>query len=168
MRQVATALAVAAAALALAACGDNDEPPEISERVVETARTQNVSEDQLSARLDALRRATPDESNTPDSQLQQQAVDDVVRAQRLERAARKRGIAVTDAEVRARWEASASEQFPTKDDLERFLGDQTVEDVVYQLRLQELRSRIHDQIRRKVGKRRAEAAIERFERTLSG
>jgi hypothetical protein len=158
---------IAALAVSLGACGgDDDDPPEISQRVVDTARAQKVSEAQLAARVDALRRATPDDSGTPDSQLQRQAVDDLVRARRLERAARQRGIAVSDAEVRARWESSVRDQFPTKEALDRFLGEQTVDDVIYQLRLQELSSRIQDRIRRKVGKQRAAAAIKRFERQL--
>ena len=159
---------LAGLALALGACGGDDEDsPEISERVVDTARAQNVSEAQLTTRVEALRRATPDDSGTPDSQLQRQAVDDLIRARRLERAARERGIAVSNAEVRTRWEDSVRDQFPTKEALDRFLGDQTVDDVIYQLRLQELSSRIHDRIRRRVGKRRADAAIKRFERRVS-
>lgn len=166
-RTLAIAL-VAGLAVALGgACGgDDDSPPEISERVVDDARAQNVSAAALTARVEALRRATPDDSGTPDAQLQRQAVDDLVRARRLERAARERGIAVSTAEVRARWEASVRDQLPTQEDLDRFLGDQRVEDILYQLRLQELSSRIHDRIRRRVGDRRANAAIKRFERTL--
>jgi hypothetical protein len=69
----------------------------------------------------------------------------------LEQEAADRDIEVSDAEVRQRWESASQGQFKTKKALRRFLGGQTEQDLLDQLRLQVLTERIHEQVGEQAG-----------------
>ncbi|HEX2161259.1 MAG TPA: SurA N-terminal domain-containing protein [Thermoleophilaceae bacterium] len=98
-------------------------------------------------------------------QLEAQALATLLQRQALEQEAKDRGIEVTDAEVRQRWEAASRGQFKTKKALRRFLGGQTEQDLLDQLRLQVLTERIHEQVSEEAGGGKQGAkAVARFQK----
>ncbi|MDP9133625.1 MAG: SurA N-terminal domain-containing protein [Actinomycetota bacterium] len=84
-------------------------------------------------------------------QLESQALSTLLMRQALEQEAEDRDIKVSDDEVRERWEAASQGQFKTQKALRRFLGGQTEDDLLAQLRLQVLTERIHEQVSEKAG-----------------
>jgi hypothetical protein len=98
-------------------------------------------------------------------QLEAQALSTLLMRQALEQEAADRDIEVTDAEVRERWETAAEGQFKTKRALRRFLGGQTEDDLLAQLRLQVLTERIHEQVAEQAGGGKQGAkAVEQFQK----
>ena len=65
----------------------------------------------------------------------------------LEREAERRGVEVDESAVRRSWRATVRNQFPTRKALRRFLGRQTEEDVLGQLRVQALSEAIERDVR---------------------
>lgn len=120
----------------------------------------------------ALRRAQPKQSkqvdkqsNAASAQLQQQALSTLLFAEATEQEAAERDIEVSEAEVLERWESVADAQFKTKKALRRFLGGQTEEDLLAQLRLQTLTERIHEQVSEEAGGgKKGARAIEEFQK----
>lgn len=74
--------------------------------------------------------------------LQERALSTLLLAAALEQEAETRGVEVTDAEVRNTWDGVAAKQFKNKKQLQRFLGGQSEQDILDQLRLQTLNERI--------------------------
>ncbi len=173
-RALATMAALALAAYGLAACGgddDGDSPQasDVPESAVAVVGDTEVTRDQLADRVAALRRAQPQaakgaaaDGGAQAKQLEQQALATLLLTAAIEQEAADRGIEVSRAEVRRRWNAAAREQFKTKRALRRFLRGQTRQDIVDQLRLQTLSERIHAQISEQAGggKKGAEAVAE--------
>jgi len=102
---------------------------------------------------------------TERDRLRDQALAVLLAREAIEQEAADRGIEVSDAEVRERWEAAAGAQFKTKKALRRFLGGQTEQDVLDQLRLQALSERIAEQVAEEAGGgRKGQRAVRRFQR----
>ena len=84
-------------------------------------------------------------------QLESQALSTLLMRQALEQEAEDRDIEVSDDEVRQRWEPASQGQFKTRKALRRFLGGQTEDDLLAQLRLQVLTERLHEQVSEQAG-----------------
>jgi SurA N-terminal domain len=98
-------------------------------------------------------------------QLESQALSTLLMRQALEQEAEDRDIEVSDAEVRDRWEAASQGQFKTKKALRRFLGGQTEDDLLAQLRLQVLTERIHEQVAEQAGGgKKGAKAVKQFQK----
>jgi ATP-dependent DNA ligase len=173
-RAIATTAALVLATGGLAACGGDDGDSPRAEDVPETAVAvvgeTEVTKDQLADRVAALRRAQPKTAKSGGAaqakqvraQLEQQALSGLLLAAALEQEAADRGVEVSNAEVRQRWSAAAKDQFKSRKALRRFLGGQSRQDVIDQLRLQTLSERIHEQISEQAGggKKGAKAVAE--------
>ena len=99
----------------------------------------------------------------------QVALSTLLLAAALEQEAKARGVEVSDAEVRKTWRGVAARQFKNKQQLRRFLGGQTVRDVLDQLRLQALNERVLADVSKqagggKEGKKAAKEFQEEFQR----
>ncbi|HEX2070155.1 MAG TPA: SurA N-terminal domain-containing protein [Thermoleophilaceae bacterium] len=183
-RRVALLLATTLLAIASAGCsddGDGDKPSsdDVPSGAVATVGDVEISEEQLNEEVEELARAqrrsgsgasggsTPGGSPPDDQlreQLETQALSVLLQRQALEQEAKDRGIEVDDAEVRRRWEAASKGQFKTKKALRRFLGGQTEQDLLDQLRLQVLTERIHEQVSEEAGGGKAGAkAVAQFQ-----
>jgi hypothetical protein len=174
-RAIATAAALALAAYGLAACGgddDGDSPQssDVPDNAVAVVGDTEVTKEQLADRVATLRRAQPKaaksggeaQAKQVQQQLEQQALSTLLLAAALEQEAADRGVEVSNAEVRQRWNAAVKEQFKSKKALQRFLGGQSRQDIIDQLRLQTLSERIHTQISEQAGggKKGAKAVAE--------
>lgn len=171
------AVAVAlTAAFAFSACGD-DSSSEVPDDAVAVIGDTEISTDQLDERVAALRRAQPKPTKQQrqliandrtvraqaEQQLKDQALSTLLQAQALEQEAADRDIEVDEADVRARWNAIASKQFRTKRALRTFLGGQTEDEIIEQLRLQTLAERIDAQVAEQAGGgKKGEQAVKRF------
>lgn len=168
--------------LALGACGGNDS----SNEQVAVVGDAEIQRGEVDERVDALRRAQRDAASerfggadpaTADSgspsqpsvssrkALEQQAIAQLMVDAAIEQEAKRRGIEVTDAEVKARWDMSVGKQFRNEKALRKFLGGQTEEEALHQLRLQLLNQRIFDQVAEQAGGgKRGARAVKRFQR----
>ena len=178
-------LAVLVAALALttvaAGCGSDDSPSsdDVPSGAVATIGDVEIGTDRLDEQVEALARAQRPAggSTNPGSgsggqdavakadreQLETQALSLLLRHAALEQEAADRDIEVGDAEVRQRWEAASQAQFKTKKALRRFLGGQTEQDLLAQLRRQFLTERVHEQVSEEAGGgKKGAKAIEEF------
>jgi hypothetical protein len=147
------ALACAATlALGAAACGGGDDETgdeTVPNGVVAVVGDREVGNAELREQLEASRRAHSRGGAKPTrKQLEQQALAALLQRKWLEQEAERRGVEVSDAEVRKRWRAIARQQFRTRGQLRRFLGGQTADDVVAQLRVQALSDAIEQDVRR--------------------
>lgn len=188
-RRLAALLAAALIALAAGACSDDDDggggSKGIPSGAVATVGDAEISEQDLETQVNALSRAhrgassggassgdsagaaTGGDEPAPQlrKQLEAQALSILLMRQALEQEAAERGIEVSDAEVRERWETASQGQFKTEKALRRFLGGQTEEDLLAQLRLQVLTERIHEQVsERPGGGKKGAKAVEEFQR----
>lgn len=159
-------LAAVLLSLGVGACsgGDDDgggdpEPAEVPAGAVAKVGDAEVSEKALNRQVRALARAqrrggagsSGGAAAQRRKQLEAQALATLLMRRALEQEAKDRGIKVRRAEVRKRWRAVSRSQFKTKRALRRFLGGQTVRELVEQLRLQTLTERIHAQVRKQAG-----------------
>jgi hypothetical protein len=149
LRRLAIYAALAVAVL-LAACGDDssnstsgdDLPP----GVVATVGDREITGADLRAAKARVRRSlSGDGQQAGSGQLEQQAIASLLEEAALEQEARKLGIEVRRAEVAKRWRDVARRQFASERARKRFLGRQTVDDVVRSLRVQELKQRIRNE-----------------------
>jgi hypothetical protein len=156
--RVKRALASGAAILALAAvvssCGDDNgysSAEDLPESVVAAVGDREITSAELRerAKLLAPGQVRPGDDPPPRAELEQQAIALLVEETALEREAAERGIEVSAREVRRRWEAVSANQFANRKELERFLGGQSVEALLVQLRAQTLRERIVQDVRAK-------------------
>lgn len=169
-RGAAAALATALLLTVVAGCGGDDSPSsgDVPSGAVATVGDVEISTDRLDEQVDALARAQrpvgdgakADASDGSDDdavakaereQLEAQALSMLLMREALEQEAADRGIEVSDEEVSERWEAASQGQFKTEKALKRFLGGQTVEDLLAQLRLQVITERIHEQVSEQAG-----------------
>jgi FKBP-type peptidyl-prolyl cis-trans isomerase (trigger factor) len=172
---VSRRLALLLAALVLlapaaTACGDDDgDSPssgDVPSGAVAKVGDAEISEEALDEQVDALARAqrggpsgggssngdADDEAARQErEQLESQALSTLLMREALEQEAADRDIEVSDAEVRQRWESASQGQFKTKKALRSFLGGQTEQDLLDQLRLQVLTERIHEQVGEQAG-----------------
>lgn len=144
-------LAVTLAA-GIAACGDSSsDVPAVPDGSVAIVGQDEITRGDLDDRVTTLRRvqrqsvkgqkdAQP--TGSDDKTLEQQALSLLLQAAAIEQEAKSRGVVVTSAEVRQRWQAAAGAQFRNERQLRRFLGGQTKRDILDQLRLQLLNERI--------------------------
>jgi hypothetical protein len=151
--------------VATAGCGGggSDEPPprppSVPAGAVAAVGDAGVSKRDLAAEVAALRRARiGDRPNRAGGrvrvgreQLEAQALTALLMREALEQEAADRDIEVTRAEVRRRWRAASRRQFKTRRALRRFLGGQTENDLLDQLRMQQLSERIHAQVAEQAG-----------------
>jgi hypothetical protein len=184
-RRLVALLAVALLALGAAGCGGGDDGDSDSGDVpsgsVATIGDVEISDADLDEQVAALSRAQrpsgsggaqPAGDGGGDAgakaqreQLEAQALSMLLMREALEQEAADRDIEVDDAEVRQRWEAASQGQFKTKKALRRFLGGQTEQDLLDQLRLQVLSERIHEQVSEQAGGGKDGAkAVKKFQR----
>lgn len=159
--RLAALLAVALLGTVAIGCGGDDSPSsdDVPSGAVATVDGVEISDQDLDEQVAALARAQRSVGGaqkgavTPQvrKQLQAQALSMLLLRQALEQEAADRGIEVSNAEVRARWEAASQGQFKTKKALQRFLGGQTERDIIAQLRLQTLTERINQQVSEQAG-----------------
>jgi parvulin-like peptidyl-prolyl isomerase len=177
-RRLAALLAALLVAVGAVACGGDDDDGgggsnDVPSGAVAKVGDVEISEEELDTQVAALARAqrggsgggtsraSGDSGSGEDGdgevepavrkQLESQALSTLLMRQALEQEAEDRGIEVSDDEVRQRWEAASQGQFKTKKALRRFLGGQTEEDLLDQLRLQVLTERIHEQVSEEAG-----------------
>ena len=170
-RSLVALLAAALLAIGAAACSSGDDEAggggngDVPSGAVATVGDAEISEDELDTQVAALARAQrggpaggtssasggDEPSPAVRKQLESQALSTLLMRQALEQEAEDRDIEVTDDEVRDRWEAASQGQFKTKKALRRFLGGQTEDDLLAQLRLQVLTERIHEQVSEEAG-----------------
>jgi len=159
--------AVAAVATLLGAgCGGGDDEAVRPDRVpagsVAVVGESQITKAELDRRVAALRRATGKRSTPERRQLHSQALSVLLHEKAIEQEAAERGVTVDPREVRRRWNGVRRAQFANEKAVRRFLGGQTEQDVLRQLRLQLLTEGIHDQIREQDG----DTAVARFQRDL--
>lgn len=172
LRLLSGLLAVALTAAVVAGCGSDDDDGPSSEDVpagaVASVGDVQVSKQDLAAQVAVLKRMQRGNDAggmgkaAMRSQLETQALASLLTREAIEQEAADRGIEVSPAEVRKSFLASSSRQFKNKRELKRFLGGQSVQELVAQLRLQQLSQRISDQVSEKAGggKKGAKAAKE--------
>jgi hypothetical protein len=185
-RRLVALLAAALLAVGAAACGGDDDDGgegsgDVPSGAVATVGDVEISEEDLDTQVAALARAQRGGSRGASSsgdaasggelapgarkQLEAQALSTLLMREALEQEAADRDVEVTDAEVRERWEAAAAGQFETRKELRRFLGGQTEQDLLDQLRLQVLTERIHAQVSKDAGGgKRGAKAVRRFQK----
>lgn len=169
---------LAAALLAVVAigCGGGDDSAssdDVPSGSVATIGDVEISEQDLNDQVVVLARAQrsggsstgkkgDDPSKAERKQLEAQALSTLLLREALEQEAADRDIEVSDEEVQQRWEAASQGQFKSKKALQRFLGGQTEQDLLDQLRLQVLTERIHQQVSEEAGggKKGAKAVAE--------
>jgi hypothetical protein len=154
-------LAAALLAVFAGACGGDDDggggSGDVPSGAVAKVGDVEISEQDLDSQVAALARAqrgsSKEDKPSPQvrKQFESQALSTLLQREALEQEAEDRDIEVTDAEVRERWEVASQGQFKTKKALRRFLGGQTEDDLLAQLRLQVLTERIHEQVAEKAG-----------------
>lgn len=142
---------VLAIVLGLSACGGDDDgrdgDGQLPPGSVATVDGEPLPQKAFDRRLAAMRRSQERPGQVGAEQLRQQAMSTLLQEAWLEREAERLGVAVSDAEVRARV-AQAREQFPSRRAYDRFLGRQTEQDLRYQIRVQLLGEAIEEQLRR--------------------
>jgi len=172
------ALALVAALLAVTAIGcgggdgDDDKPqtedvPSGAVAVVgETEVPKTALDRQIAALTRAQRRASGKALTAAQrKQIASQALAQLLQREAIQQEAAERGIKIPKAEVRRNWNATARRQFKTKKALRRFLGGQTVADILAQLRLQALSERIAEQVSKEAGGGKDGAkAVEEFQK----
>jgi hypothetical protein len=143
----------------VATIGDTEiSKGDLDDQVVVLARTQRSSGGSPASGGDD----GDEPSDAERKQLETQALSMLLLREALEQEAADRDIEVSDAEVEERWDAAIQAQFKTKKALKRFLGGQTEEALLAQLRLQVLTERIHKQVSEQAGggKKSAKAVME--------
>jgi hypothetical protein len=169
-RSGATLLTTLTVAIALSSCGDdgNDTPAsaDVPDGTVAVVDGVEISKDSFDGQVAALKRVRQSgDSSMGDKQLESQALSLLLYREALEAEAADRDITVTRAEVRQRWETSAKSQFKTAKARKRFLGGQTEQDLLEQLRTQLLIERIHQQVNDDVGgAKKGAKAVEEFQK----
>jgi hypothetical protein len=189
-RRLAALLAAALLAMLAVACGDGDDgggSGDVPSGAVATVGDAEISDQELDEQVAALARAQRGVARTaaaspgagsngsgsqggePSPQLRKQleiqALSMLLMREALEQEAADRDIVVTDAEVRDRWNAAKQGQFKTRRALRRFLGGQTEQDLLDQLRLQALSERIHAQVSEQAGGGKQGAkAVQQFQK----
>ncbi len=148
----AVAIALLLAAGGLASCGGDDSSgqgsgQDVPEGAVAVVGDTEITRAELQDRVAALRRVQKASSSggqqvSGAKALQQQALSTLLLAAALEQEAKERGVEVSDAEVQKTWDSVAAKQFKNKKQLQRFLGGQSEQDVLDQLRLQALNERV--------------------------
>jgi hypothetical protein len=179
-RSLAALLVAVLLATVAIGCGDGDDAPssgDVPSGAVATVGGVEVSEQELDREVAALARARSGAGGGSGSgdkgkpsvqerkQLESQALSTLLQRRALEQEAADRGVEVDPAEVRQRWEAASKAQFKSRKALRRFLGGQTQQDVLAQLRLQLLAERIHEQVSEKAGGgKKGAKAVEEFQK----
>lgn len=168
-----TVLLVVAALVAVSVGGCSDDggsssSGDLGAGVVAQVGDQEIGEQEIARQVDALTRAQrPAGKEPPETtkrQLRDQALTVVLMREAIEQEAAERGIEVSKAEVAQRWRAVSRDQFKTKRALRRFLGGQTEQDVLDQLRLQTLSERINEQVAEEAGGgKKGTQAVKRFQ-----
>lgn len=164
-RRIALAALLALGLLTAGCGGDDSSSSGDGDDAVAVVGGEQVTKEDLDSQLDALVRARSRSGGTQPTreQLEHQALTTLLQAEWLEQEAERRGIEVDMAELRRRWRAAAAQQFANEKQLRRFLGAQTEQDVLRQLRLQELTERIHEHIGANA-KGSPKKAVKRFQR----
>lgn len=176
-RSLASLLAAVLLATVAIGCGDGDDSPssdDVPSGAVATVGGVEVSEQDLDREVAVLARVRRGAGNGGSDgklsrqereQLESQALSTLLQRQALEQEAEDRGVEVEPAEVRQRWEAASKDQFKSRKALRRFLGGQTQQDVLAQLRLQLLTERIHEQVSEKAGGgKKGAKAVQQFQK----
>jgi hypothetical protein len=145
-------IAVLLATGGLAACGgddgDDSSDRDVPQGSVAIVGDAEITRADLQERVAALRRVQKasgggeQQASTSAKVLKEQALSTLLLAAALEQEAETRGVEVTDAEVRKTWDGVAAKQFKNKKQLQRFLGGQSEQDILDQLRLQALNERV--------------------------
>jgi hypothetical protein len=145
-------IAVLLATWGLAACGgddgDDSSDRDVPQGSVAVVGDAEITRADLQERVAALRRVQKasgggeQQASTSAKVLKEQALSTLLLAAALEQEAETRGVEVTDAEVRKTWDGVAAKQFKNKKQLQRFLGGQSEQDILDQLRLQALNERV--------------------------
>jgi hypothetical protein len=152
----------------LAACGGGDSSNDVPEGSVAIVGDTEITRAELQDRVAALRRVqkasggSGQQVSTSAKALKEQALSTLLLAAALEQEAKERGVEVSDAEVRKTWDGVAAKQFKNKKQLQRFLGGQSEQDILDQLRLQALNERVLADVSEEAGggKKGARAAQE--------
>lgn len=173
--------AICAVVAALAACGSDDRPelPEGAVAVVGDATISNADLYRASAVLqriqskpgNALRRLPIDvpEQARSSRELQDQALTVLLYATAVEQEAAQHGIAVSTAQARRRWRRLAGIQLRTPEARRRYLGGLSVSDMVAQLRIQMLATKVQSKIAIEAGGgREGSLAAARFRKRFRG
>jgi hypothetical protein len=150
------------AAAVVAGCGgggDDDSTTEAADipagAVAKVGETE-ISKEDLDEQVEALTRAQRGSGVGQDTKqgrqvLQGQALAMLLNSRAIEQEAADRGIEVSREEIAERWEAASGKQFKTAKARRRFLGGQTEQDLLDQLRLQVLVERIEAQVFQEAG-----------------
>jgi hypothetical protein len=149
-------LAVALASAVIAGCGsdDSDDAPssaDVPAGAVATVGDEQIGKQDLAAQVAVLKRAQRGGDGMGQKQLETQALAALLTRAAIEQEAADRGVEVSPAEVRKSFRSTSRDQFRTRKALRRFLGGQTEQDLIAQLRLQELSERIGEQISKEAG-----------------
>lgn len=165
-RVAAMALAAIALSIGAAGCGGGDDgdsgdggspsSADVPSGAVATVGDAEISDDQLDDQVAVLVRAQRASgkgklSKAQREQIEAQALAMLLQTEALEQEAADRGIEVSEAEVRKRWEQVSKGQFKTREALRQFLGGQKVADVLAQLRLQTMAERIQQDVSEEAG-----------------
>jgi hypothetical protein len=143
---ISTCLLVALA-IGVSGCGDGDTSANGDERIAMVGDNP-IERHQLDDQVAALRRGQAEGATPPArAQLEQQALVVLLQREWLEQEARRRGVAVDEAAARERWSTTVRSQFADEAALRRFLGRQTEDDAIAQLRLQMLSEAIERDVR---------------------
>lgn len=168
MSKVGATAVTTLAIVLIAGCGGDDgngdeakRPSDVPSGSVAVVGDSPITKRQLDRRVAILRRSAGKRARR--QQLESQALSGLLHLKAIEQEAAARGVTVTPREVRRRWNSAKRAQFADKKAVRRFLGGQTEQDVLRQLRLQMLTEKVHDQIREEDG----DAAVKRFQRDLS-
>ncbi len=158
----------------IAGCGGNDDggsSGDLDSGVVAKVGDKEIKEGDLNEQVDALVRARGRQAGGQSSeatarrQLRDQALTLLWMREAIEQEAADRGIEVSNAEVEQRWADVSGDQFKTKKAVRRFLGGQTQQDVLNQLRLQTLSERISQQVAEQAGGgKEGEQEVKRFQK----
>jgi len=157
-RRLAALLAAALLALAAAGCGGDEEgasSDDVPPGAVAMVGDIEIGSEQLAKQVKTMVRAQRstggDVSKAQRDQLETQALAVILTRAALEQEAAKRGIEVSDADVRKRWQTAAKQQLRTKQAQRRFLRSHRLDAILDQFRLQFLTERIHAQIDKQAG-----------------
>jgi hypothetical protein len=135
--------------------GNADRPESVPSGAVAVIGGEQIMSPELKRQIAILRRAQRGGgkklSAEQREQLASQALAQLLMRKALEQEAAERGVKVNKAEVRRDWRRTARQQFKTKQALRRFLGGQSVADVLAQLRLQALSEQILAQVSKEAG-----------------
>jgi hypothetical protein len=166
--QLRTALVAMVLPLALSACGDDGDrrsPPALPDDAVAVVGDREIGRDDLDeemasqrrlhprtmARIRELARDDPALLRVENRRLRNEALSMLMQAAALEQEAAERGVEVTTAEARERWDTLTGTQFRSPKARRAFLRGQIAKDLVAQMRLQMLSSEIYAQVAREAG-----------------